>query len=151
MLVEQIGTAPVNIVIDAFDECKCQVRLLEVLRNLMERCDARIFITTRPNVVHLIGRQDLRIDTKSPKEDLRKFVVQQIFNPKEDRLRYLPSLMKKGPPVNGQPFSDYVVEKIVDKSSGMSVILFCILIPAQSSPECSLRNSTFKVFRDLGM
>ena len=83
-LVEQIDYEPVKIVVDAFDECKCQTRFLQFLRYLIEQCGAQIFITTRPNLVHVIAVGDLRLDAQGPDEDICRFVWEQILNPKEE-------------------------------------------------------------------
>jgi hypothetical protein len=118
LLDEQIGSARVDLGIDAFDECKCQTQLLKRMHQLKENHDTRIFMTTRPNLIHLIQDGELRIDAglESANDDIRRFVVEQVSDPKEDLLRYLPDLVTQGIRIHGEEFQRQLVETVVKKS-----------------------------------
>jgi hypothetical protein len=122
LLQEQIGNSRVDLGVDAFDECKCQNELLKRLRQLMESCDINIFITTRPSLISLIKESegDVRIDVdlESANEDVRRFVQEQVSDPKEDSLRYLPDLIAQGIHNDGNEFRRQLVETVVQKSGG---------------------------------
>jgi hypothetical protein len=129
LIVAQIGAAAVDILTDAFDECTVRTQLLKTFRSLAKTGKARLFTTGRPNMVDLITESDSRIDIESAEDDIRKFVLEQITDPKEDRFRDLADLIEGGKPVNGKPLSEFVVEQIVAKSGSryISHLWHCLL------------------------
>jgi hypothetical protein len=116
LIVAQIGEATVDILTDAFDECTVRTQLLKTFRPLATTGKVRLFITGRPNMVDFITESDSRIDVESAEDDIRKFVLEQITDPKEDRFRDLADLIEGGKPVDGRQLSEFVVEQIVAKS-----------------------------------
>jgi hypothetical protein len=69
-------------------------------------------------MIHLIQDGELRIDAglESVNDDIRRFVVEQVSDPKEDLLRYLPDLVAQGTRIHGEEFQRQFVETVVKKS-----------------------------------
>jgi hypothetical protein len=117
MLIAQIESASellsVDVLSDAFDECRARTQLLCAFRSLMRTNKVRICITSRPNYPDIIQHSDCNIRVDSKTEDILKFVGEQIKHPKDDIFKDLHTLLGSAKPEGGQTFCDYVIDKVV--------------------------------------
>jgi hypothetical protein len=121
MLISQIesasdGPISIDLLSDAFDECGARTRLLHTFRSLTQTKKVRVCITSRPNYPDVIRQSDCEIWVDSKVEDIRKFVVEQITDPKDDVFNDLHTLLQRSKPEGGQSFCDYVISKVVERA-----------------------------------
>jgi hypothetical protein len=117
MLISQIesasgGPISVDLLSDAFDECGARTRLLRTFQSLTQTNKVRVCITSRPNYPDVIQQSDCKIWVDSTVEDIRKFVVEQITDPKDDVFSDLHTLLQSAKPEGGQTFCDYVLPRL---------------------------------------
>jgi hypothetical protein len=121
MLISQIesasdGPTSVDLLSDAFDECRARTRLLRTFRSLAQTNKVRVCITSRPNYPDVVRQSDREIWVDSKVEDIRKFVVDQITDPKDDAFNELHTLLQDAKPEGSQTFCDYVISKVVERA-----------------------------------